>query len=92
MHALRKLPLHVAGNWGGLTHLDLSEHLFQDQGAAALESVTWTNLQILKLSQNCLRAPSFWVLSKARLPVLANLNIQETHWSPVFTDALVSAS
>ena len=92
VHCLHKLPLHVVGNWGGLTHLDLSENLFQDQGAAALGTVSWTNLQVLNLSQNRLGARGFWALSRARLPLLANLDVQDTNGLAVFTDALVSAS
>ena len=86
--------MHVAGNWGGLNHLNLSGNLVQNQGAAALglEGVLWPNLQILNLSQNCLQALSFWALLTARWPLLANLNIQDPDLLPVFTHALVSAS
>ena len=90
--SLCKLFLHFAGNWGGLTHLDLSGNLVQVQGAAALEGVLWPNLQILNLSHNCLQALSFWALSTTRLPLLVKLNIQDPDLLPVFTHALVSAS
>lgn len=78
--------------WGELTHLDLSQNLFQDQGAAAMAAVSWPKLRTLNLSHNSLNGASLWALSKARLPMLAELIMQciKGHHH-VFCNALVSA-
>lgn len=56
-----------------------------------MAAVSWPKLQTLNLSKNSLDGAGFRALSKARLPMLAELVLQSIPGRRVFTNALVSA-